>query len=107
VVSDPSHLLPLNVSVYEQVHKNGVPGHHTIAILYSAPLNYCNQLLLLRNVNMRLDIEELATLWDIVAGRGIRKAIAKKEKALQEQREEIEKEREKGAHSTLLESLRG
>jgi hypothetical protein len=45
----------------------------------------------------------LATIWDSVEERGIRKAIVKKEKALQEQREEIEKEREKGAQNTLLE----
>jgi hypothetical protein len=54
---------------------------------------------------MRLDIEELATIWDSIEERGIRKAIAKKEKALQEQREEIEKKRERGAHNTLLEKL--
>ena len=89
--------------MYGQVHKYGVPRHHTIAIPYSAPLNSYNQLLLLRNVDMRLDFEELATIWDSVKERGIRKAIAKKEKALQEQHEEIEKEREKGAQYTLLE----
>jgi hypothetical protein len=45
---------------------------------------------------MRLDVEELATIWDSIEERGIRKAIAKKEKALQEHVKKLRKSEREG-----------